>query len=83
MILSKEDHAAAPTLHTQPALFAIEYASPRVWAMLGVEPQVVLGHSVGEIVASVLAGVLSLGTAASSSWRAPRPCTPCPRAVGA
>ena len=61
VILSKEDHAAAPTLHTQPALFAIEYALSRVWAMLGVEPQVVLGHSVGEIVACVLAGVLSLG----------------------
>ena len=60
VILSKEDHALALTLHTQPALFAIEYAMSRVWALMGVEPQVVMGHSVGEIVASVVAGVLSL-----------------------
>ncbi len=60
VILSKDDHSLSSTLNTQPALFAIEYALTRVWAMLGVEPNVVLGHSVGEIVASVVAGVLSL-----------------------
>ena len=66
MAKDEENHAVGgnTTLQSQPTLFAIEYSLSRVWAMLGVEPNVVMGHSVGEIVASVLAGVLSLADAA-------------------
>jgi phthiocerol/phenolphthiocerol synthesis type-I polyketide synthase E len=45
---------------TQPALFVVEYALAQVWFSLGVRPQVMIGHSLGEYVAAVLAGIFSL-----------------------
>jgi len=45
---------------TQPALFVVEYALARVWLSLGVRPQVMVGHSLGEYVAAVLAGIFTL-----------------------
>ena len=44
----------------QPALFTIEYALARLWHDLGVVPQAIVGHSMGEYVAACLAGVFSL-----------------------
>ncbi|WP_369236301.1 type I polyketide synthase [Streptomyces sp. R21] len=52
------------TRWTQPALFAVEYALGRTLAELGVRPDVLLGHSVGEYAAAVLAGALPLDGAA-------------------
>ena len=48
------------TALTQPALFVIEYAYAQVWLSLGVKPQVMIGHSLGEYVAATLAGIFSL-----------------------
>jgi acyl transferase domain-containing protein len=45
---------------TQPALFVIEYALAQTWMALGIRPGLMVGHSLGEYVAAVLAGVFTL-----------------------
>ena len=45
---------------TQPAIYALECALTAQWTSLGVRPDVVVGHSLGEIAAAQAAGVFSL-----------------------
>jgi len=49
---------------TQPATFCLEYALARLWEAQGLKPDLFIGHSVGEFVAAVLAGVMPLADAA-------------------
>ncbi|MFE3459296.1 type I polyketide synthase [Nocardiopsis aegyptia] len=44
---------------TQPMLFAVGYALARLWTAWGIEPHLLLGHSLGELTAACVAGVMS------------------------
>ena len=57
---SSATDALNETAYTQPALFAIEYALAKLWQSYGIQPDAVMGHSVGEYVAACIAGVFSL-----------------------
>ena len=64
-VLFNKEYAADlnRTRYTQPALFAIGYALAKLLQYWGIQPQAVLGHSVGEITAACLAEVMSLDEA--------------------
>ncbi|RJQ77706.1 acyltransferase domain-containing protein [Pseudonocardiaceae bacterium YIM PH 21723] len=56
----------------QPALWAMEIALARLWQSWGIQPDVVIGHSMGESAAAYIAGALSLPDAAAVICRRSR-----------
>src|SRR3954454_2187182 len=59
VLYGEQSAAIDETRYTQPALFAIGYALAEVWRAWGIEPSMVMGHSVGEFVAACVAGVFT------------------------
>ena len=53
-----DDHAVA-----QPTLFAMQVALTDLWRSFGVVPAAVVGHSMGEVAAAYVAGILDLESA--------------------
>ena len=61
---ANDDNTLRQTSYAQPALFAVEMGLARLWQSWGIEPDVVLGHSVGQYSAACVAGVFGLGDGA-------------------
>ena len=63
-LMEAEDPRIRLTPAAQPALFAVEYAQARTLGELGVRPELLLGHSLGEYAAACVAQAIGLEDAA-------------------
>ncbi len=54
-----DDKRLHDTLYTQPVLFVLEYALAAWLMQLGIRPDYMIGHSLGEYVAATISGVFS------------------------
>ncbi|MBX9646948.1 MAG: type I polyketide synthase, partial [Xanthobacteraceae bacterium] len=62
----------ADTEVAQPAIFALQIGLTALWREKGVVPAAVVGHSVGEVAAACVAGVITLSEAVTLIWHRSR-----------
>ncbi|MDH6710861.1 acyl transferase domain-containing protein/thioesterase domain-containing protein/acyl carrier protein, partial [Kitasatospora sp. MAA19] len=65
IVFSDDETLLNQTQYTQPALFALQVALYRLWEHWGITPDVITGHSIGEIAAAHITGILTLTDAAT------------------
>ncbi len=68
MMADEASSRMARTELAQPANFALQVALTRLWASYGIHPAAVVGHSVGEVASSYVAGVYTLEEAVHVSY---------------
>lgn len=59
----EESSRIGETRYLQPTMFALQVALAALWRSRGIEPDAVVGHSMGEIAAAHVSGALSLSEA--------------------
>ena len=64
MARDQETSRLQQTEVAQPAIFAFQFALSALWKSMGVTPAAIVGHSVGEIAAACVGGILSMEEAA-------------------
>lgn len=57
---ASQSHKLDDTFYSQPAIFIIEYSLGKMLIDMGIKPDMLIGHSIGEYAAATLAGVFSL-----------------------
>ncbi len=60
LLANEANSRLAETEVAQPAIFGMQVGLATLWKSWGIEPEAVVGHSVGEIAAAHMVGVLSL-----------------------
>lgn len=59
ILFGEENDTINHTIYTQPALFIFEYALAKLLAHWGIQPDLMLGHSIGELTAACISGMFS------------------------
>lgn len=64
-LFSKDPTAMSTIDVIQPALVAVEIALAKMWQSYGIQPDAVVGHSMGEVAAAYISGSITLDEAAA------------------
>ncbi len=72
MLKPEQDSKVTDTAVAQPANFLIQVGLTALWRSRGVDPGAIIGHSVGEVTAAYVAGVLTLEEALLVSYHRSR-----------
>jgi acyl transferase domain-containing protein len=74
VLADADDCRLRETRYAQAAIFTLQVALAAVWRSWGVEPDAVVGHSLGEVAAAHVAGVLDLSDAVRVARERARVC---------
>ncbi len=63
LLRDEQDSNINKTQFAQPAIFIVEVALAKLWLNWGIQPDLICGHSVGEVAAAYISGALSFDDA--------------------